>query len=222
MKKLLAVGLLAMNCLVRAQTPLFIPDTISGPNYNLVMHQDSVQFFPSGNISHTYAFNSNHYLGPTLILNNGDSISITVYNLIGDTTTVHWHGLHVPSKWDGGPYTPIMNGTLWNPQLVVRDRASTYWYHPHLHEKTAEQAIKGASGLIIVRDSEEALLNLPRKYGMDEFPIIVQCQQYDSLNQAMPKGMQDSTLIVNGTRANNGFYTYLNLPAQVVRLRLLN
>jgi bilirubin oxidase len=76
--------------------------------------------------------------------------------------------------------------------------------------------------MIIVRDSMEATLSLPRNYGVDDFPVIVQCQQYDSLNQAMPKGMQDSTLLVNGTRANNGLYTYLNVPAQVVRLRLLN
>jgi bilirubin oxidase len=38
----------------------------------------------------------------------------------------------------------------------------------------------------------------------------------------MPFGMQDSTVFVNGVRANYGYSAYLNVPAQVVRLRLLN
>lgn len=185
------------------------------------MHQDSVSFFP-GKYTHTYAYNSNSYLGPTLFFNKGTNISITVTNQVSDTTTIHWHGIHVPSKWDGGPHTPILENAIWNPQFKVMDNAATYWYHPHMHMKTALQAIKGAAGLIIVRDSVESSLILPRKYGVDDFPIIVQCQQYDSLNQAMSKGMQDSTLLVNGSRANNGSAVYLNVPAQIVRLRLLN
>lgn len=102
------------------------------------------------------------------------------------------------------------------------DNASTYWYHPHFMGKTASQAIKGAAGLIIVRDPIEAALSLPRKYGVDDFPLIIQCQQYDANNQAMPLGMQDSTLLVNGGRASHGYTVNANFPAQMVRMRLLN
>ncbi|MBI3135994.1 MAG: multicopper oxidase domain-containing protein [Bacteroidetes bacterium] len=199
-----------------AQQALFIPDTLVGTSINLTMHKDSVQFFP-GQISYTYAFNANSFLGPTLILNQGDNVSLLVDNQIDDTTTVHWHGLHVPAMYDGGPHTPIFPGDTWNPVFTIMDHAATYWYHPHMHMKTAEQAIKGAAGLIIVRDAGEAALTLPRKYGVDDFPIIVQCQQWDSVNQVMPLGMQDSTLMVNGT-----IDPYLDVPAQVVRLRFLN
>jgi bilirubin oxidase len=215
--RLLAGILLLINLAhAGAQNALFIPDTLAGPNYALTMHTDSVQFLP-GNFTHTYAFNSNKYLGPTLLLNKGSNVNITVNNQIGDTTTVHWHGLHVPSMWDGGPHTVILPNATWNPQFTVMDDAATYWYHPHMHMETAEQAIKGAAGLIIVRDNVEAALTLPRRYGIDDFPVIVQCQQFDSLNQQMPRGMEDSTLLVNGT-----INPYLDLPAQVVRLRLLN
>lgn len=204
-----------------SQTALAIPDTIAGPNYSLTMHQDSVQFFP-GKKSYTYAFNQYSYLGPTLIFNKGTNINITVNNQIDDTTTVHWHGIHLPAMMDGGPHTPIMPGVTWNPQFTVMDHAATYWYHPHLHMKTAVQAIKGAAGLIIVRDPQEAALNLPRTYGKDDFPIVVQCQQYDSTNQAMPLGMNDSTILVNGARANYGHSVYGDFPAQIVRMRILN
>lgn len=199
-----------------AQTAIPIPDTLSGSSIVLTMHRDSVQFFP-GQLSQTYAFNQYKYLGPTLILRKGQNVSILVNNQIGDTTTVHWHGMHVAAVNDGGPHTMIMNGMSWNPQFTVLDRAAMYWYHPHFHGKTAKQAIKGAAGVIIVRDSAEAELNLPRTYGVDDYPIIVQCQQYDANNQAMPLGMQDSTLLVNGT-----INPMLAIPAQVVRLRLLN
>lgn len=204
-----------------AQTAIPIPDTLSGTSITLTMHQDSVQLFP-GKLTQTLAFNQYAYLGPTLILNNGQNVSITVNNQISDTTNVHWHGLHVSPTNDGGPHTMIMDGMSWNPKFTVLDKASTYWYHPHFHGKTAEHAIKGAAGMIIVRDNDEAQLNLPRKYGVDDFPIVVQSAQLDSNNQFMPFGMQDSTVFVNGVRANYGYSTYLNVPAQVVRLRLLN
>ncbi|MBL7800706.1 MAG: multicopper oxidase domain-containing protein [Chitinophagales bacterium] len=204
-----------------SQTAIPIPDTLSGNSITLTMHQDSVQFFP-GQFTQTLAFNQYAYLGPTLILNNSQNVNITVNNQIGDTTNVHWHGLHVSPSNDGGPHIMIMDGMSWNPQFTVLDKASTYWYHPHFHGKTAEHAIKGAAGIIIVRDNNEALLNLPRTYGVDDFPIVVQSAQLDSNNQFMPFGMQDSTVFVNGVRANYGYSAYLNVPAQVVRLRLLN
>ncbi len=219
---LLAILSLSSGLSFFAQTMLFVPDTLSGTSINLTMHEDSVQFFP-GQKSYTYAYNQYAYLGPTLIFNQGDNESITVTNSINDTTTVHWHGIHLPAKWDGGPHTALLPGDVWNPQFTVMDKAATYWYHPHMHMKTAVQAIKGAAGFIIVRDPIEAALSLPRTYGVDDFPIVIQCQQYDANNQAMPLGMQDSTLLVNGARANyDGNSVVANFPAQLVRLRILN
>ena len=57
MKFLLNIGLMLLGFNTIAQTLLPIPDTLSGPNYVLNMHKDSVQFFPTGKISHTDAFN---------------------------------------------------------------------------------------------------------------------------------------------------------------------
>ncbi|MBS1647906.1 MAG: multicopper oxidase domain-containing protein [Bacteroidetes bacterium] len=211
-----AAALLCCLQQTKAQNTIPIPDTLVGSNFSLTMHRDSMQILP-GKITQTLAFNAHHFLGPTLILNKWQAAAFVVTNHIGDTTTLHWHGMHVPAKDDGGPHSPILNNGTWNPSFTILNKAATYWYHPHFMGKTAEQAIKGASGLIIVRDSEEATLPLPRKYGIDDIPLIVKCLQLDSNNQFMPRGMQDSTLLVNGV--TNAQY---NLPAQVVRLRLLN
>ncbi len=216
MKKSVFVLSLFSAC-VFAQNTIPIPDTLTGINISLTMHTDSMSILP-GKYSQTLAYNSAfHFLGPTLILNKWQTVNATVTNQIGDTTTLHWHGLHVAPKNDGGPHTQILNGASWYPSFTIMNHASMYWYHPHFMGKTAEQAIKGASGLIIIRDSAEAALTLPRKYGIDDIPLIVKCLQLDSNNQFLPKGMQDSTLLVNGV-TNPQF----NLPAQVVRLRLLN
>ncbi len=216
MKLLFSSLFLSVGFALSAQNALFIPDTIVGPNYSLTMHKDSMQFLP-GIITQTFAFNSNHYLGPTIIFNKGTNVNITINNQIGDTTTVHWHGFHVPAKWDGGPHTPILPSASSYPQFTIMNDAATFWYHTHTDMKTAVQTLKGAAGLIIVRDTIESKIILPRKYNIDDFPVMVQCMQFDSLNQVIPRGMQDSILLVNGT-----ITPYLNAPAQVVRLRLLN
>jgi len=110
-----------------------------------------------------------------------------------------------------------MDGETWTPSFTVLDHAAMYWYHPHLHGKTMKQAMKGAAGLIIVRDAEEAALNLPRRYGVDDIPLVFQFQTFDNQKQIVLNDELDNTVLVNGTV--NGT---LSAPAQIVRLRLLN
>lgn len=206
--------LLAVNAHAQAPNPLFIPDTLAGPTYNLDLSPASVQFLP-GDSTRTHGINQ-AYLGPTLIMNKGDFVQMHVTNNIPDTTTMHWHGMHVAPEDDGGPHTKILPGDTWSPDFTVLDEATTFWYHPHLHHKTAEQVYKGAAGMIIVRDSHEAALSLPRTYGVDDFPIIIQDKTFDAQNQFVFAPMND-TVMVNGT-----LNPILEVPAQMVRFRLLN
>ena len=213
---LLFGAILSLTVKSQAQNLMPVPDTLSGPVISLDLHRDSVHFFP-GQITKTFAFNAFRFHGPTLILKKGSSVSLIVNNQMGDTTTIHWHGLHIAPQNDGGPHSLILPGQTWNPRFKVMDEASTYWYHPHLDKRTSEQALRGITGMIIVRDTLEAVLNLPRRYGLDDFPVIVQSLQFDSLNQPMHMGMRDSTLLVNGV-----INPYVIIPAQIVRLRILN
>ena len=198
-----------------AQNKLQIPDTLSGTQFNLTIQKGSVNFYP-GFTTNTMGVNGS-LLGPTLILRKGDNVRINVNNTLTDTTTIHWHGMHVAPQNDGGPHTVILPGSTWQPQFTVMDNAAAYWYHPHLHMKTAEHVTKGVAGFIIVRDNQEAALKLPRKYGVDDFPIVVQTRAFDAAKQFIVRSELDSVILVNGTRN-----PYLQVPAQVVRLRLLN
>ena len=198
-----------------AQNPILIPDTLSGTNFNLNLQYGTHQFFSGINTS-TMGANGN-ILGPTLIFNQGDFVDINVTNQLNDTTTIHWHGLHVSPENDGGPHTTIAPGVTWNPSFTVLDKAATYWYHPHLHKKTNEHVSKGIAGMIIVRDAEEAALALPRRYGIDDYPLVIQTKDFDAANEIVVPSNADDVVMVNATI--NGT---LAVPAQVVRLRLLN
>ena len=201
---------------VQAQTQIPIPDTISGSSINLSIEEGTKQFF-SGFNTNTIGYNGS-YLGPTIILNKGQNVTLNVHNQLNDTTTTHWHGLHVAPINDGSPHNPILAGNTWSPSFEVMDNAAMYWYHPHLHGKTMDQVLKGAAGLIIVRDDVEKALTLPRTYGVDDFPLVFQWQTFDNTTkQIVLNDELDNTTLVNGTI--NG---YVNVPAQVVRLRMIN
>ncbi|MCF7765598.1 MAG: multicopper oxidase domain-containing protein [Verrucomicrobia bacterium] len=117
---------------------------------------------------------------------------------------------------DGGPYTVIEPGATWSPDFTVLDSASTMWHHPHLHGKTHEQVNSGLAGMILIRDEVEAASGLPRTYGVDEFPLILQDRSFGVGNtlRVVPLG---DVMMVNGT-----LDPYLEVPGQLVRFRVLN
>ena len=218
MKKLLfsVYFILGLYYASKAQQLLLIPDTLSGNQINLEIRNGSKAFFP-GTPTQTMGINGD-ILAPTLILRKHQNISFQVKNNLSDTTTIHWHGMHVAPQNDGGPHITILPGATWSPSFEVLDQASTHWYHPHLHMKTYDHVQKGIAGFIIVKDEVESKLVLPRTYGVDDIPLAIQTKGIDANNQIVTTHTAlDTLLMVNGT-----INPYVNLPKQVVRLRLLN
>lgn len=198
-----------------AQNPLFIPPTMSGTDFQLNVQSGTVSFW-NGINTPTYGVNGN-FLGPTLIFNKGEVVNLHITNNLTTATTMHWHGLHIPAKYDGGPHQSIDPGTTWDVSYEVMNDAGTFWYHPHGKGKTDLQVSKGIAGLILVKDDIEAALELPRTYGTDDFPLIVQSKAFDVLNQIAIATELDTLVLVNGTKNPS-----LDAPAQVVRFRILN
>ena len=215
MKKILFILVTILPFIGFSQNPLFIPDTLSGTSINLSLQNGQVEFYPGFN-TNTIGYNQD-ILGKTIILEKGNEVTLNVTNNLSEATTLHWHGLHVSAENDGSPHSVIEAGQTWSPSFTVLDNAATYWYHPHLHEHTEEQVTRGAAGFIIVRDNEEAQLNLPRTYGVDDFPIVIQSRAFDTNKQLLWNTASDDVLMSNGT-----LDAYLDAPAQVIRLRLLN
>jgi blue copper oxidase len=206
------VLLLAVPAL--AQTPLPIPPVLTGPDIALSIQEGTTEFHP-GEAIPTYGYNGD-LLGPVLVLVQGQTVTLNVTNLLPDLTTTHWHGLHVSPVNDGGPHSLIYPDSTWSPSFTVMNRAGTYWYHPHGIGLTDYQVSKGLAGLIIVQDTQEAALALPRTYGVDDIPLILQTKPIVDGEVMLHTGL-DSVVITNGVRD-----AWKELPAQVVRLRCLN
>lgn len=196
---------------------IIIPELLTGTEFDLVMDEGTHTFYEGAAPSNTAGYNGN-ILGPTMEWVQGQNISITVTNQLGKPTTTHWHGAHVSPFNDGGPHQMMAaDGGTWEPAFEVMNVASTMWYHPHLHEDTANQVRDGLSGFILVRDDVEAALDLPRDYGVDDLPLVLQDKQLNNMGVLQPMPPRGNTMTVNGAAD-----AYREVPAQVVRLRLLN
>ena len=211
----------------RFETPLPIPELRDARAQNgaiqLAAAQGRHAFLP-GRPTTTYGFSA-PYLGPVLRLHKGDEVQFTIENKLDRDTTAHWHGVLVPAALDGGPHVVIKPGSTWRPVLKIDQPETTTWYHAHPHYDTGRQVYMGLAGLIIVEDGTGERLGLPRNYGVDDLPIILQDRQFDrngalvygAVGPSRMMGMRGDTLIVNGV-----FAPVAKAPQGLVRLRLLN
>jgi FtsP/CotA-like multicopper oxidase with cupredoxin domain len=216
--------------LAPADAPLPIPHLIDAAkqgNAVALRVMSGRHAFLEGKPSQTYGYSA-PILGPVIRMQRGAEVEVTVENAIDSVTTVHWHGLLVPGFKDGGPQQLIHPGGHWRPVLKIDQPAATLWFHPHPHHDTARQIYMGLAGIIIIDDGADARLNLPRSYGVDDLPIILQDRSIDAdgsisydnnaLNALdVAYGVRGDTIIVNGA-----IMPVAKVPRGLVRLRLLN
>jgi cuproxidase len=168
---------------------------------------------------------SSSYLGPVVRVRSGDTIPFRVENRLDEETTLHWHGMLVPSHVDGGPHNTIKPGGVWSPEITVKQPPATTWFHPHPHGDTARQVYLGLAGMMIVSDGADRDRGLPATYGVDDLPIMLQDKRFGRNGELLyaptmmdiMHGFQGDTLLVNGAIG-----PVANVPAGIVRLRLLN
>ena len=89
----------------------------------------------------------------------GDHVKINFKNRIPEqASTIHWHGLEIPSDQDGNPTDPVASGADHTYEFTIpAGSAGTYWYHPHPHQVTAEQVYRGLAAPFIVRSKDDPL-----------------------------------------------------------------
>jgi bilirubin oxidase len=144
--------------------------------------------------------------GPTIELREGDSVTVHFHNKLSQSTTVHWHGLHIPAGADGSPLNPVMPGTSRDYIFrIPRGTAGTYWYHPHPDMTTTAQVARGLYGALIVRAADDPLASIRDRLlilsdnrfqpdGSVDFPDPTSlAAQFDAEN-----GREGNVLLVNG------------------------
>ena len=168
---------------------------------------------------------SSSYLGPVVRVRSGDTVPFRVENRLDEETTLHWHGLLIPSDVDGGPHNTIRPGGVWTPELKINQPAATHWFHPHPHGNTAKQVYGGLAGMMIVSDGNDRERGLPETYGIRDLPIVLQDKRFGRNGELvyapsmmdLMQGFQGDTVLVNGAIAPAA-----KVPASFVRLRFLN
>ncbi len=167
------------------------------------------------------------YLGPVIRVTRGQTLRVHVRNELDEATNVHWHGLIAPAEMDGQPSNLIAPGAKAEYSFEVRNRPGLYWFHPHPHGRTAEQAYRGLAGLVIVSDAEENALGLPT--GAQDIPLVLQDRRFDADNQLVyiapgMDGMMDAMMGILGEHilVNGRPEVTLPVATQPYRLRLLN
>jgi FtsP/CotA-like multicopper oxidase with cupredoxin domain len=117
-----------------------------------------------GSTAHLWGYNGSSP-GPTIEAIEGDKVRIFVTNKLPEHTTIHWHGILLPSGMDGvgGLSQPqIQPGETFVYEFLLR-KSGTFMYHPHADEMV--QMGLGMMGLFIVHPKDPALRRVDRDFG---------------------------------------------------------
>lgn len=131
----------------------FFTKTGSREIYHLYINDTTVNY--TGKQRPAMAINGS-IPAPELEFTEGDTAEIYVHNEMMMETSIHWHGLILPNRYDGVSYlttTPIKAGEthLFKFPLVQH---GTYWYHSH----TMTQEQSGLYGAFIIHEKQPSPL----------------------------------------------------------------
>ncbi|MFD7862705.1 multicopper oxidase family protein [Streptomyces sp. NPDC059783] len=208
----------------RLAVPPLAPSTVTADGtrvFDLRMQSGETEFRP-GRATPTWGFNGS-YLGPTLRAKRGERVKVRVRNALDEASSVHWHGMHLPAAMDGGPHQMVAAGGSWSPSWTVDQPAATLWYHPHPHGATERHVQRGLAGMFLLDDNRSRDLALPKTYGVDDLPVIVQDVRFDG--DRLDHGhsfLANTGFLGDRTLVNGTLGPYAEVRDERVRLRLLN
>ncbi len=126
--------------------------TLTGKVFDLTIGEQSVNFTGTPAIATTV---NGSLPAPTLRFKEGDTVTMRVKNTLSVTTSIHWHGLILPSNMDGVPgISNNFNGIAPGKTFIYQFKlvqSGTYWFHSH----SGFQEQTGLYGSIIVDPIEK-------------------------------------------------------------------
>ncbi|HET9645973.1 MAG TPA: copper oxidase, partial [Burkholderiaceae bacterium] len=156
--------------------------------------------------------------GPTIEAVEGDRVRIFVTNKLPEPTSVHWHGILLPSGMDGVTgltQPPIMPGKTFVYEFTLL-RPGTHKYHPHADEMV--QVAMGMGGLFIIHPKD------PRPFAVDrDFAFLMNVFDIEP-GSATPKvnTMLDFNLWAWNSRVFPGIDPIVARTGDRVRIRMGN
>ncbi len=140
-------GLSAGISTANAATARGGPQTLRGNRFDLSIGYQPVNF--TGAVRNATTINGS-LPAPVLRWREGDTVTLNVTNNLADDSSIHWHGIILPSAMDGVPhisdgFSGIKPGETFSYRFAVT-QSGTYWYHSH----SGFQEQTGMYGAIIV------------------------------------------------------------------------
>ncbi len=135
------------------------PRVLAGSEFDLAIARSSVEI---GGRSRRATTVNGTLPGPVLRWREGDTVTLRVANRMDQASSIHWHGIVLPSNMDGVPglsFDGIAPGSSYTYRFKVRQHG-TYWYHSHssLQEQT------GVYGPLIIDPAQPEARRCERDY----------------------------------------------------------
>ncbi|MAZ90258.1 MAG: copper oxidase [Cellvibrionaceae bacterium] len=99
---------------------------------------------------------------PVLRWREGDRVTLRVKNNLAEDSSIHWHGIILPTDMDGVPglsFNGIKPGETFEYQFDI-NQSGTYWYHSH----SGFQEPTGMYGAIIIDPKDPDPVSYDRDY----------------------------------------------------------
>lgn len=156
--------------------------------------------------------------GPTIEVIEGDRVRIYVTNRLPEPTSVHWHGVLLPSGMDGVAglnQKPIPPGETFRYEFTLR-QWGTQMYHPHFDEMT--QMALGMMGLFVIHPREREDPPVDRDFGIFLMEWLVKA----GTARPVPVEMTDFNLSTFNSCAFPATEPLVVKQGERVRVRLAN
>ena len=135
------------------------PQTLQGNRFDLRIGYQEVNFTGHRRIATVV---NGTVPSPVLRWQEGDSVTLRVTNQLAVDSSIHWHGILVPTDMDGVPglsFNGIAPGETFEYRFDVK-QSGTYWYHSH--SDFQEQA--GMYGAIVIDSRQSEPFTYDREY----------------------------------------------------------
>jgi CopA family copper-resistance protein len=136
-------------------------NVLKGNQFDLTISEQTVNF--TGVARKATAINGT-VPAPILRWREGDQVTLRVTNMLPETSSIHWHGIILPSAMDGVPniadnFKGIRPGETFTYRFPVL-QSGTYWYHSH----SGFQEQTGMYGAIVIDPKEPEPFSYDRDY----------------------------------------------------------
>ncbi|TKB69129.1 MAG: copper resistance system multicopper oxidase [Nitrospira sp.] len=186
----------ANHPLLRAAHPDPDSSTLSGEVIDLMISERS--FTIDGRTGTATTING-AIPGPLIRLKEGQDVILNVTNHLKEVSSIHWHGILLPSHMDGVPgvsFNGIEPGTTFTYRFPIK-QSGTYWYHSH----SGGQELQGMYGAMILDPIE------PEPFRYDRDHIVMLSEWSD----------ESAEVMLGNLKKFSGYYNFQKRAAQEFR-----